>query len=187
VARYNESSTLSGTVLDTGVITTDGTQKLYTLTGNWSQAVTERSTLSNETTYNRARYDISTLTGYEELANVFTWTYAWSERADVYTRFGARRYEPEQDLTATASNSYTPAVGVKYQLAEGLSADAHIGVNQVSGDDGGRRGRVGLRCFTPARVPMPALPPNAARWPAPKAVSPSWTRCVVCGATRWPN
>lgn len=26
VARYNESSTLSGTVLDTGVITTDGTQ-----------------------------------------------------------------------------------------------------------------------------------------------------------------
>lgn len=72
VGRYNESSTLSGTVLDTGVITTDGTQKLYTLTGNWSQAVTERSTLSNETTYSRARYDISTLTGYDELANVFT-------------------------------------------------------------------------------------------------------------------
>ncbi|HDS0927047.1 TPA: hypothetical protein QDZ23_001680 [Pseudomonas putida] len=144
VARYNESSTLSGTVLDTGVITTDGTQKLYTLTGNWSQAVTERSTLSNETTYNRARYDISTLTGYDELANVFTWTYAWNERADLYTRFGARRYEPEQDLTATASNSYTPAVGVKYQLAEGFSADAHIGVNQVSGDGGGRRGEGGV-------------------------------------------
>lgn len=144
VGRYNESSTLSGTVLDTGVITTDGTQKLYTLTGNWSQAVTERSTLSNETTYSRARYDISTLTGYDELANVFTWTYAWSERADLYTRFGARRYEPEEDLTATASNSYSPAVGIKYQLAEGLSADAHVGVNQVSGDDGGRRGEGGV-------------------------------------------
>lgn len=26
LARYNESSTLSGTVLDTGVVTTDGTQ-----------------------------------------------------------------------------------------------------------------------------------------------------------------
>lgn len=144
LARYNESSTLSGTVLDTGVVTTDGTQKLYTLTGNWSQAVTDRSTLSNETTYNRARYDISTLTGYDELANVFTWTYALSERADTYTRFGARRYEPEQDQTATASNSYSPAVGVKYQLSERFSADAHVGVTEVSGDDGGRRGEGGV-------------------------------------------
>lgn len=99
--------------------------------------------MSNETTYNRARYDISTLTGYEELGNVFTWTYAWSERADLYSRFGARRYEPEQDQTATASNSYSPAVGVKYQFSERLSADAHVGVTEVSGDEGGRRGRVG--------------------------------------------
>ena len=153
LARYNESSTLSGTVLDTGVVTTDGTQKLYTLAGNWSQAVTERSTLSNETTYNRARYDISTLTGYEELGNVFTWTYAWSERADLYSRFGARRYEPEQDQTATASNSYSPAVGVKYQFSERLSADAHVGITEVSGDEGGRRGEGGVALlYTGARA-----------------------------------
>ena len=143
VALYNESSTLSGTVQDTGVVTTDGTQKLYSLAGNWSSAITERSTLSNETKYTRARYDIDTLTGYNELGNVFTWTYAWSERADLYTRFGARRYEPEEDLTATASNSYTPAVGVKYQFSERLSADAHLGVNKVSGSEGGRRGEGG--------------------------------------------
>ncbi|ATP44889.1 hypothetical protein V7V80_08790 [Pseudomonas kermanshahensis] len=143
VAQYNESSTLSGIVQDTGVVTTDGTQKLYTLAGNWSSAITARSTLSNETKYSRARYDINTLTGYNELGNVTTWTYAWNERADVYTRFGVRRYEPEQDLTATASNSYTPAVGVKYQFSERLSADAHVGVNQVSGSEGGRRGEGG--------------------------------------------
>ncbi|WP_028634085.1 hypothetical protein [Pseudomonas parafulva] len=153
LARYNESSTLSGTVLDTGVVTTDGTQKLYTLSGNWSQAVTERSTLSNETTFNRARYDISSLTGYDELANVSTWTYAWSERADVYTRFGVRRYEPEQDLTATASNSYSPAVGVKYRISENFSADAHLGVNKVSGPQGGRRGEGGVSLlYTGART-----------------------------------
>jgi hypothetical protein len=124
-------------------------EALHLLTGNWSQAVTERSTLSNETTYSRARYDISTLTGYDELANVFTWTYAWSG-APMCTPALVHRYEPEQDLTATASNSYTPAVGVKYQLAEGLSADAHIGVNQVSGDDGGRRGEGGVALHRPA-------------------------------------
>ncbi|WP_144967726.1 hypothetical protein [Pseudomonas sp. DE0010] len=152
LARYNETSTLSGTVLDTGVVTTDGTQKLYTLTGNWRQAITERSTLSNETTYNRARYDINSLTGYDELANTLTWTYAWSERADVYTRFGARRYEPDDDLTATSSNSYSPAVGIKYQFSESLSADAHLGVNKVSGSKGGRRGEGGVALlYTGAR------------------------------------
>ena len=144
VGIYNETSTLSGAVQDTGVVTTDGTQKLYSLAGNWSNALTERTTLSNETRYSRARYDIDTLTGYDELSSELTLTYAWSERTDLYTSFSARRYEPEEDLTATASNSYTPTVGVKYLLSERLSADAHVGVNKVSGDDGGQRGEGGV-------------------------------------------
>ena len=66
LAQYTESSTLSGTVLDTGVVTTDGTQKMSSLTANWSSAVTESSTLANELRYNHARYDITTLTGYDD-------------------------------------------------------------------------------------------------------------------------
>ncbi|CAM3992758.1 hypothetical protein CCOS865_04626 [Pseudomonas reidholzensis] len=142
LARYNESSTLTGAVQETGVVTTDGTQKLYTLAGNWRSALSDRTTLANETTYNRARYDIDTLTGYEELATVVTLTYAWSERTQVFTDFTARRYEPVDDDFTSASNSYTPGVGVTYQFSEALSGTAHIGVNQVS--DAGRRGEGGL-------------------------------------------
>ncbi|MBM3111244.1 hypothetical protein H8F21_03660 [Pseudomonas sp. P66] len=144
VAQYSESSTLSGAVQDTGVVTTDGTQKLYSLAANWSRAITERNTLSNETRYSNARYDINSLTGYDEIANVVTWTYAWSERTQLFTDFGARRYEPEDDNSAAASNSYTPSVGVKYQLTERLESTVHVGVNKVSGSDGGRRGEGGL-------------------------------------------
>ncbi|AVD83333.1 hypothetical protein C4Q28_14725 [Pseudomonas sp. SWI6] len=143
-ANYNESSTLSALVQDTGVVTTDGTQKLSTVTANWSDAITERSTLANETTYSHARYDITTLTGYDELANVLTWTYNWSERTDLYTSFIARRYEPQDDTTAFASNSYTPTVGLKYQFSERFTGDVHVGVNQVSGSEGGRRGEGGV-------------------------------------------
>lgn len=144
-AQYNESSTLSSAVQDTGVVTTtDGTQKMYVLAGNWRRALTERSTLSNETRYSSATYDIDTLTGYDELSSNLIWTYAWSERTDVYTGVGAKRYEPDDDTLASASNSYSPVVGLKYQFSERLQGDVHVGVNEVSGDDGGRRGEGGL-------------------------------------------
>ncbi|HDS1733064.1 hypothetical protein [Pseudomonas sp. BP8] len=144
LAKYVESSTLSGEVLETGVVTTDGTQKLYTLAGNWSSALTERTTLANETSYNRARYDIDTLTGYDELASVVTLTYAWSERTQLFTGITARRYEPDDDSTLSSLNSYAPTVGVKYQFSERLQGVANLGVNHVSGSQGGRRGEGGV-------------------------------------------
>ncbi|WP_449432902.1 hypothetical protein [Pseudomonas putida] len=144
LAQYNESSTLSGAVQDTGVVTTDGTQKLYTLAGNWSNALTERTTLANQTSYDRARYDIDSLTGYDELSSVLTLSYAWSERTELFTAFGARRYEPESDSSASALNSYSPTVGVKYQFSERLQGAMYVGATEVSGDNGGRRGEGGF-------------------------------------------
>lgn len=143
LAQYNESSTLSGAVQDTGVVTTDGTQKMSTLTANWSSAVTERSTLANEARYSHARYDISTLTGYDEYSNFTSWTYAWSARTDIITGFQARRYEPQDDTTAIANNSYVPRIGIKHQFTERLEGAMHIGVNKTTGSGGGQRGEGG--------------------------------------------
>lgn len=143
-AQYLESSTLSGTVLDTGVVTTDGTQKMTLLSGDFSRALSARTTLDNETRYSHATYDINSLTGYDELANTSTLTYALSERTDVFAGLRLRRYEPDQTDTAVASNSYTPSVGVKYQITDTLTGRAHIGVNQVSGSEGGRREEGGV-------------------------------------------
>ncbi|MDH1573810.1 hypothetical protein [Pseudomonas sp. GD03746] len=147
LARYEESSTLSGAVQDTGVVTTDGTQEMSTLEGNWSSAVTERSTLANVLTYSHARYDISSLTGYDELYNTSTWTYAWSERTDIITGFDARRYEPQDDTTAVSSNSYSPNIGVRHRFSERFEGEMHIGVNKTTGPGGGRRGEGGMSLF----------------------------------------
>lgn len=144
-ARYEESSTLSSAVQETGaVITTDGTQKLYSLGGNWRTALSERGTLANETDYNHVTYDINSLTSYDELSTRLSYTYAWSERVELFTRFGARRYEPDQGSAVASSNSYTPDIGMNYQISERLRGSVYVGANQVSGTNSGPTGQGGF-------------------------------------------
>lgn len=152
-AKYVETSTLSTTVLDTGVVAPDGTQKLYSLAGNWKIALTERSTLANDTEYASVNYDIDTLTSYDELATRFTWSYAWSERTELFTRFGVRHYEPESDAVVESSDSYTPTVGVNYQFSERFKGSLYAGVNKVSGTGDGPTGQGGVTLqYTGERV-----------------------------------
>lgn len=143
-ARYIESSTLSSAVQETGVIAPDGTQKQYTLGGNWRRALSERTTLINETEYSDVKYDIDSLTDYDELSNRTSLNYAWSERLDLFTRFTAKRYEPESDSGISSSNSYTPVAGFNYRLSERLEGSLYAGVNQVSGSDSDPTGQGGV-------------------------------------------
>lgn len=148
-ASYVESSTLSTAVQQTGVVTSDGTQKMYSLFGNWTRELDERNTLSNETGYRHVTYDVSDLTDYDEYVSSFTLDHAWSERLDLFGRFTARRYEPDQTSTTSpsgfsTSNSYDPQVGLKYQFSERLRASMYVGVNKDSSADGGPRGEGGV-------------------------------------------
>ncbi|MHC8299315.1 hypothetical protein [Pseudomonas sp. ZS1P83] len=146
-ARYEESSTLSSTVQETGVVVSDGTQKMTSLAGNWRAALTERSTLLNEIEYSHVTYDIDSLTNYDELSNRLSYTYAWSERVELFTRFGARRYEPDEGSAVASSNSYTPDIGMNYQISERLRGSVYVGANQVSGTDSGPTGQGGLTLY----------------------------------------
>ncbi|WP_313460004.1 hypothetical protein [Pseudomonas sp.] len=144
LAQYDESSTLSGAVQDTGVVTTtDGTQKMTRLSGNWSSAISERSTLANELRYSHATYDVSSLTGFDEYANDFTWTYAFNERTDIISGFAVRRYQPDDSSVATATTSYVPTIGMKHQFSDSLVGAVHVGVNQTDGNGTRRRGEGG--------------------------------------------
>ncbi|WP_392893890.1 hypothetical protein ACF6ZU_23610 [Pseudomonas migulae] len=143
-ARYEESSTLSSTVQETGVVVPDGTQKMTSLEGNWRTALSERGTLSNDIEYRHVTYDIDSLTNYDELSNRVSYTYAWSERMELFTRLGVKRYEPDNGLTAVSSNSYTPDVGMNYQFSERLRGTVYVGVNEESNADSGPSAQGGL-------------------------------------------
>jgi hypothetical protein len=141
---YSETSTLSDAVEQAGVVAGDGTQKTYSLGGNWSAAVSERSTLSNSTDYQRVSYDIDTLTNYDNLSTSVNWSYAWSERIDPFISLALSRYEPQDSNTATSSNSYSPSAGLKLKISERLEGSVHAGINKVSGTDGGPSGQGGF-------------------------------------------
>ncbi|MFY0729822.1 hypothetical protein [Pseudomonas sp. NFX15] len=141
--QYVESSTLSSAVQETGVIAPDGTQREFTLGGNWRTALSERTTLLNETEYSDVKYDINTLTDYDELSNRLSLNYAWSERLGLFTRFTAKRYEPASGSGISSSNSYTPIAGFNYKLSEQLEGSLYGGVNQVSGSNSNPTGQGG--------------------------------------------
>ena len=143
-AGYAESSTLSNAIEDTGVVAADGTQKTYSLDGNWSSALSERSTLTNNSNYSRVSYDIDSLTGYDELSTRLSWNYAWSERIEPFTSFAISHYEPQDTAQTQSSDSYTPSTGLKLQITEQLEATVRAGLNQVSGTSSGPRGQGGL-------------------------------------------
>lgn len=152
-AQYVESSTLSTAVQETGVIAPDGTQKLALVGGNWSTALSERTALVNETDYTHVTYDINTLTNYNQLSNLLSLNYKWSERVELFTRFEAKRYEPEQGSTVASSNSYTPTVGLNYEISERFKGSIYAGVNQVSGSNSGPTGQGGVSLhYTGERV-----------------------------------
>ncbi|SDQ73451.1 hypothetical protein SAMN04490195_1633 [Pseudomonas moorei] len=143
-ASYVESSTLSSTVQETGVIAPDGTQRQSTVGGNWRSALSDRTTLANEAEYTDVRYDINSLTSYDELSNRVSLSYAWSDRLELFTRFGARRYEPTSGSGVASSNSYTPTAGFNFKISENLEGSAYAGVNQVSGTNSNPTGQGGF-------------------------------------------
>ncbi|WP_166359482.1 hypothetical protein [Pseudomonas akapageensis] len=144
-AKYVEVSTLSTAVQETGVVVaTDGTQKAYSLGGNWSTKLSERSTLVNETDYTNVKYDIDSLTDYDEIGTRFSLNYAWSERVVWFTRFGVRHYEPAGGAGLDSSDSYTPTTGLDFQISERLEGTLHAGVTHVTGAQSGSSGIGGL-------------------------------------------
>lgn len=152
-ANYAETSTLSTGVQETGVVAPDGTQKLYSLGGNWRRALTERSTLVNETQYTVVDYDIDSLTSYDEASTQFSWNYAWSERVELFTRFAARRYEPDSGSAFASSNSYSPTAGVKFEISERLKGTLYGGINHVTGEQSDTTGQGGFNLiYTGERI-----------------------------------
>jgi hypothetical protein len=141
---YSETSTLSDAVEQTGAVAGDGTQKTYSLGGNWSAAVSERGTLANNTEYKRVKYDIDSQTSYDNASTSLSWNYAWSERVEPFTSFALSRYEPQDSTLATSSNSYTPSAGLNLKISERLEGSVHAGINKVSGTEGGQSGQGGF-------------------------------------------
>ena len=135
-AKYDESSSLFSSLEETGVVASDGTRKQHALSGNWREAISERSSLASDVQYSSIDYDNQELTSYDDLSASFSWTYAVSERVEPFSRLALSRYMPEGDAEEASSTSYSPTAGVRLALSERLEGTLRAGVNRISGGQG---------------------------------------------------
>lgn len=149
LAKYDESSSLTTGLEETGTQTLkDGTRTTQALAGNWSTAMTERNTLATDTEYRIVTFDDDSQTDFDDLSAGVTWSHALNERLEPFVRLAVTRYEPKGGGTgqnlAESSNSYSPAVGVKFEMSEQFQGTLRAGGNKVSNGSGGLNWQGGM-------------------------------------------
>lgn len=144
-AKYDESSTRSTELLDTGLVAADATRASAALSANWRSALDERNSLVLDGAYQNVSYQGGSFTDYAELSGGVTLNHAWSERAEPYIRYSVSRYAP--DSGAAPSSSHTAVAGLKLAFSEVLSGSFHAGMSRTGGQAGsGLQGGAALNC-----------------------------------------
>ena len=151
LAKYEESSSLITGLEETGTqANKDSTRKAHTLAGNWSTELTERNTLETDSAYSVVTFTDGdeSQTDYDDFSAGLTWRHSLSERLEPFARLAATRYEPKGQGTdennAESSTSYSPAVGVKFEMSEQFQGTLRGGGNKVSNSSGGLNWQGGL-------------------------------------------
>lgn len=129
-AGYKKASTRITELQDTGLVAADGSQTTQSLSGNWSNALDERRTVSLNAAYAGVGYQGGTLSDYRNFSVGATGSYAWDERSEPYLSLSASRYQPV-NTTGIESDSYDLMAGVKLSRSDRLSLELAGGVNQL--------------------------------------------------------
>ena len=136
-SRYAETSTRNvnaGNNFGTGntdPALADNTRASRTLSGRWSNALSERSTLSADATYETVFYSGGTYTNYASRSAGMMFSYLWSEASTPFFRMTHTEYEP---AGATTPSSFTNTVlaGLNWTASDALSGTLQAGQSKVS-------------------------------------------------------
>lgn len=130
-AALSESSTREEEFADTGVVSSDATQRNTALDGTWTHELSDVSRFTLGLGAAEVRYDTSSLVGYREIRTSVGLTHDLKEDTQVTARWEGSRLDPELD-TASSSQSLL-AVGLSSRLSEALRLAAEIGTVRTFG------------------------------------------------------
>ena len=136
-SRYAETSTRNvGTsnTANTDPALADNTRASRALSGRWSNALTERSTLEATGAYETVLYTGGTYTNYATRSTGLMYSYLWSEAATPFLRMSRADYEPA-DGALPASFTNTVLAGVNWTATDALSGTLNAGQSKVSNAD----------------------------------------------------
>lgn len=132
----NDQSTQVTEFTDSGLIAGDNTKKTRTVSVNWRNSITERTSLAFGGSLTNASFHGVTTTGlvnYKNESSNAKLSYALSEQTDVFTQFAYSRYLPEN--STSTSNTKSVNLGFTWTVSEKINTTVSIGANETENNN----------------------------------------------------
>ena len=136
-SRYAETSTRNVNTSNTGTTDpalADNTRTARTLSARWNNALSERSTLAANGSYESVSYSGGALTNYATRSAGMMYSYLWSEASTPFLRVMRTDYEPAMSTTPSSFTN-TVLAGLNWTASEALSGTLQAGQSKVSNAD----------------------------------------------------
>lgn len=131
-AHYDKQSTRLSELEDTGQISIDNTRQSRALSGNWSNALSERYTLGLNANLTKVSFDGagSGLNDYSDKSISAQLGYSLNEQTETFTRLSLSRFEP---VSSRTTDIRSLDVGATWTVSDRLSLTGSAGINDSSG------------------------------------------------------
>ena len=137
-SRYAEVATRDAGIDSTGLARVPSTRVSRTVSGRWNKALTERSTLSADGSYEGVSYSDSSYVNYATRTVSTMFSYAWSESSTPFFKVSNADYEPTGG--GPSSRLSTAVLGLNWIASDYLEGSLQIGKSKVSDAEMGTQG-----------------------------------------------
>ncbi len=130
-SRYAEIATRDAGVDLTGTAPLASTRASRTLSGRWSNALSEHSTLSADSNYERVSYTNGNYIDYATRSGSIMLNYAWNEYKTSFLQILHTDYDPAKDNTPSSFTNFIVA-GLNWRSSDTLDGILTVGKAKVS-------------------------------------------------------
>lgn len=174
-AQYDEASTRYTQIDNIGSGFVDSTRASRTISGNWSQELSQQNTLSADGAYQHVSYKGGPFVDYANQSAGLKFSHAWNERNTLFFGLSHLKYVP---VGGNPSSRVASAIlGWEWKAAEYLGGSLQAGKTKSSDIETGTQGAATVR-YTGQRT---GLNLNAARQISPSGLGGFVTNDQVNG------
>ena len=137
-ARYDEADTRINEIDITGPVLVNGTRVSSAISANWSDALSEHSTLSMDGAYQDISYRGATLVGFVTRTAGMMFRHALNERSASFVKVSYAHYEPTN--VNAASQLSSAVVGWDWKALDNLDINLQAGKTKLTGASMGKQG-----------------------------------------------
>jgi hypothetical protein len=146
-SRYAETATRIAEIGNAGPGVSDSTRVSRTTAGRWNKALSERSALSAEGSYEDVSYKGGTYIDYLTRSASMMFRYAWSEHSTPFLKIAHSDYEPTRG--GAASRLDTGTLGMSWTISDNLEGNLQASKSKVNDAEMGTQGAASLQYTGP--------------------------------------